>query len=392
MPNSGRLATLRDEVAIIGVGETDYPDDYRRVRAGDIYSDAYGYAAVAFKRALADAGLGRDDIDGLIINPTLAYERTAEMLGIEPRWEAEAEAMSSVFEAVAAIACGFAECIALIYGNDQRSASVAYGGPEATGGAKFLSYVYYSPWGMTSQGAIYALMMRRYMEETGFTSEDLGHVAVAERGFASLNPNAIMRKGISLGDYLAAPYIAEPLRLLDYCLINDGGVALILTTAERARTLRQPLVTVTALARADENVDATTLRPRMSYYQKGHELVRADLYEMAGFGPEDVDVLEIYDSFSCHIPFALEGFGFARPGEANRLMREVGIGPGGKLPVNTHGGHLSCSYMQGWCHQVEAVRQARGEAGDRQISKARHIQYITDTNGKTASFILGKRS
>jgi acetyl-CoA acetyltransferase len=378
---------------VVGVGETDYPADYARARAGERYSDAYGYATTAFKRAIADAGLTRDEIDGLIVGPTLSYERTAEVLGIEPRWAARSDAVGSIFEGVLAISSGMAECVALVYGNDQRTVGTAYGGPEAMGGAEYLSYVYYAPWGMTSQGALYALMTQRYMQLTGFEERDLGQIAVALRQFSSLNPAAIMPKPITIEDYLTAPYIVEPLRLLDYCLINDGGVALILTTAERARGLPKPLVTIAALARADENIDATSMRPRlMDFYHRGHGLARTDLYAMAGFGPGDVDCLQVYDSFSCHVVYALEGFGFCEPGEVDSFLRERGIGPGGKLPTNTSGGHLSHSYMQGWNHQVEAVRQARGEAGDRQVPQARHIQYISDVAGKTLSVIYRRGS
>jgi len=256
------------------------------------------------------------------------------------------------------------------------------------GGTDFLSYVYYAPWGYTSQGALYAMMTQRYMQLTGFASQDLGLVPVAQRQFSSLNPSAIMRTPISLDDYLAAPYIVEPLRLLDYCLINDGGVALLLTSADRARRLRRPLVTIAALARADENVDATSMRPRlMDFYHHGHDLARADLYAMTGIGPKDINCLQVYDSFSCHVVYALEGFGFCQKGEVGGFMREQGIGPGGKLPTNTSGGHLSHSYMQGWSHQVGAVRQARGEAEERQVRDARHVQYISDVAGKTLSVI-----
>jgi acetyl-CoA acetyltransferase len=393
MPNLERLSRLVNEVAVVGLGETDYPADYRRARASERYSDAYGYAVTAFTRALADCGLERDDLDGLVVGPTLSYERTAEVLGLEPRWAASGDAITAIFQGVLAITAGLAECVALVYGNDQRTAGTAYGGPEAMGGSEYLSYVYYAPWGMTSQGALYALMTQRYMQLTGFGAADLGRIAVAQRQFASLNPAAIMPKPITLEEYLAAPYIVEPLRLFDYCLVNDGGVALILTTAERAGRLPKPLVTIAALARADENIDATSMRPRlMDFYHRGHELARADLYAMAGFGPEDVDCLQVYDSFSCHVVYALEGFGFCRPGEVGPFLREQGIGPGGELPTNTGGGHLSHSYMQGWNHQVEAVRQARGEAGLRQVAGARHVQYVSDIAGKTFSVIYRRGS
>lgn len=393
MPNLERLSRVAGDVAVIGVGESDYSEDYRRTRAGERFSDGYGYGATAFKRALADAGLSRDDVDGLVVGPTLAYERTAEVLGIEPRWAAQADAAQSVIHGVLAIATGLAETVALVYGNDQRTAGTSYGGPQQMGGESYLSYVYYAPWGMTSQGALYALMTRRYMELCGLSEAELGEVAVAQRAFASMNPRAIMRKRITLEDYLAANYISEPLRLFDYCLINDGGVSLILTTSERARSSHRPLVTIAGIGRADENVGASSLEPRLlDFYHRGHHLAREQLYAMAGIGPEDVDSLQVYDSFSCHIVYALEGFGFCPPAEVGKFLHEQRIGPGGRLPVNTSGGHLSESYMQGWNHQIEAVRQLRGEEGERQVERCRHVQYISDVAGKTVSVIYRREA
>jgi acetyl-CoA acetyltransferase len=222
------------------------------------------------------------------------------------------------------------------------------------------------------------------------SSADLGQIAVAQRQFACLNPNAIMRTPITIEDYLEARFITEPLRLFDYCLINDGGVALILTTKDRARRSEGPVVTIKALGKADENTDATSLRPRLTtFYHEAHHRVRDQVYGTAGVGPEDIDAVQIYDSFSCHILYALEGFGFCGEGQAPSFIRERGIGPGGGLPINTAGGHLSESYMQGWAHQVEAVRQVRGAAGERQTPGARHVQYISDVAGKVVSVIYG---
>src|SRR5690606_37680449 len=180
--------------AVVGIGHTDWVEDYRRVRNGEKPYDSYGYAAQAFARALADAGIDRSEVDGLIVGPTTAYERMGEVLNIDPRWGGQADAVQAVMQAVLAIHSGMAEVVALVYGNDQRSAAVQYGGPEAMGGGAFLSYVYHSPWGLTSQGALYALMYQRYKELNGLDDSTLGQVSVAQRQWASLNPNAIMRK------------------------------------------------------------------------------------------------------------------------------------------------------------------------------------------------------
>ena len=384
-------SNLRRVAAVAGVGHTDWAGDWKRVRTGEKPTDSYGYGALAFREALADVGLTRADIDGLIVGPTTAYERMSEVLGIDPRWGDQADAVLSMAQAVPAIEAGLAETIALVYGNDQRSAEIQYGGPQAMGGDAFLSYVYHSPWGLTSQGALYALTFRAYCDARGFDPLDLGHVAVAQRAWSSINPNAVMRKPITLDDYREAKYICEPLRLYDYCMINDGGVALIVTTAERAKKLRKPPVYIEALGRRDLNRGATSLEPRLTdFYFSAQQDCARQAYDMAGFGPRDMDLFQVYDSFSVHVPLALEGYGYCEVGEAGRFMREEGIGPGGKLPTNTSGGHLSETYMQGWAHQIECVRQLRGECGERQVPDCRHAHYTSDVAGKAVSIIYSR--
>ncbi len=383
--------SLAGVASVIGVGNTDFPHDHAEVRAGRKPHDSFGYAAVALARALGDAGIGRGEIDGLIVGPTTGYERMAEIVGINPRWGDQADAMSGVLKACMAIQSGLAEVVALIYGNDQRSAAIQYGGPEAMGGDAFLSYVYHSPWGLTSQGALYALMWRRHMELTGATEADLGQVAVAQRQWASGNPHAVMGKRITLEDYLASRYVAEPLHLYDYCMINDGGVAFIVAEASRARRLSSRAVPILGVGRSDMNEQATTLKPRLiDFYRPAQKEVAQQVYDMAGCGPRDIDALLVYDSFACHIPFALEGFGFCEVGGAGEFMRARGIGPGGKLPVNTHGGHLAESYMQGWAHQIEAVRRVRGDSAGHPIERCERVQFVSDVAGKVISVIYGR--
>ena len=372
---------MKDIAAVVGIGDTDYALDY--AAKGRPAQDAYGYAATAFRRALSDSGLDRDDIDGLVAGPTVALERLGEVLGIDSTWSTQADAANAVMSAVTAIQAGLVECVALVYGNDQRSAGTAYGGPAASGGDRFLAYTYFAPWGLTSQGALYALTTSRYMATTGFAAEDLAEVAIAQRRYASLNPNAVRRSPINHSDYRACRLVCEPLRLLDYCMINDGGVAMIVTTAERARHLSTVPVSVSGFGRSDLNRDATSLRPRLiDFYHPAHRRAAEQASRMSGYGPDDVDVVQVYDSFSIHVPIALEGFGFCAEGDAAGLLRDGGIGPGGRLPVNTSGGHLSESYMQGWNHQVEIVRQLRHEAGARQVPDARVAQYLADVAGK----------
>lgn len=387
---AGSDLSLDNVAAVVGIGHSDWRADYAAVRADTKPFDSYGYGAVSLRRALADAGIDRSEVDGLIVGTTTAHGRASELYGVSPRWGCEADSAQAVVVAAMAIKAGFCEVVALVYGNDQRSAKVQYGGPQAMGGVANLSYVYHAPFGLTSQGALYALMQRRHMEVTGATERDLGQVAVAQRQWAKHNPAAIMQgRLITLEDYLASPYVAEPLHLYDYCLINDGGVALIVMEASRARRQGRKPVTIKTATRYDLHGESTTLRPRlMDFYHTGHRVVSKRVYDAVGEGPKDMDAVLIYDSFSCHIPFALEGFGFCGIGESGAFMAEAGIGPGGKLPVNTHGGHLSESYMQGWAHQIEAVRQLRGEAG-LNVPNCRRVQYISDVAGRVYSIIYG---
>ena len=382
---------LRRVAAVVGVGHTDWTGDWARTRAGEVPSDSLGYGATAFRNALADAGLRREDVDGLIVGPTTAYERMGEILGIEPRWGAQADAANAVIQACMAIRSGLAETVALVYGNNQRTVGTQYGGPQAMGGQAYLSYVYHSPWGLTSQGALYAMMFRAYQHARGFSEAELGEVGVAQRRWAGLNPDAIMRKPLTLDDYLASPYVCEPLHLFDYCLINDGGVALIIAEAGRARRIAATPVYIEAVARQDLNKGATSLEPRLTeFYLPAQKAAAERLFNGAGIGPQDVDVVQIYDSFSVHVPLALEGYGYCAVGDAGRLLREKGIGPGGALPVNTSGGHLSESYMQGWNHQIESVRQLRGDCGARQVPNCRFVHYSSDVAGKAISVLYAR--
>ena len=379
---------LRRSAAIVGIGHTDWRQDWARARDGETPNDAYGYGATAFKRALADAGIERGEIDGLIAGHTTAYERTGEVLGLNVRWGGQADAVSAILQAVMAIETGLAEVVALVYGNNQRTAKVQYGGTEAVGGEKFLAYVYHAPWGLTSQGALYAMTQRRFAHERGYSESDLGAVAVAQRAWAGLNPEAIMREPVTIDDYLASPYVVEPLHRLDYCLINDGGVALIIAEAGRAARMSERPVYIEAVGRSDLNGGATSLAPRLEdFYASAQRDVARQVFNTAGYGPEDVSLMQVYDSFSVHVPLALEGYGYCRPGEVGRLFRDQGIGPGGKLPINTSGGHLSETYMQGWNHQVEAVRQIRGECGSRQVPDCRLVHYSSDIAGKAISIL-----
>jgi acetyl-CoA acetyltransferase len=396
-PDLERLRPLRDTAAIVGVGETDYAADYRTgpsggaAAKGERATDSYTLAARAFRRALDDAGLRKDEIDGLCAGGPVAHERLSETLGLNPSWGISGDAPRCIVEAVQAIDAGLCTTVALVYGNAQRSMNTQYGGPQAMGGEAILSYVYYAPWGMTSQGALYAMMFKRHQLVYGTTEEQLAAVSIAFRRHASLNSNAVMQQPITREEYLAARYIVEPLRLYDYCLINDGAVALILRRADLARDGRQPPVLISGFGWSELNADSTQLRPRLKdFYFPAHRAVAAQVYGMAGVGPKDIDVYATYDSFSVHLLFTLEGFGFCEEGESGAFVQGGRIEVGGVLPCNTSGGMLSESYMQSWNHQVELVRQLRGGLGPRQVRDAAVAQYAHDVAGKCLSLIYTK--
>ena len=225
--------------AVVGVGHTRYG------RLPEF--DAYELGLWALKDALADAGLRFADIDGLIVNRIPDYQRFCEIAGISPDYVNITPGQGrfsgiDIETAAALIRDGLATTVALVYGNNGRSAGDRYGGAGDTYGSGGAGNWF--PYGMTSPGAFHALMARRHMELYGTTPDHLGTVSKTFRDHAALNPSAVMRNPFTLADYHASRYICEPLHLLDYCLINDGGVALILTTAERARDLKQTPVYV----------------------------------------------------------------------------------------------------------------------------------------------------
>jgi acetyl-CoA acetyltransferase len=374
---------LRGKYAVVGVGTTTF---------GVIPGfDAYALGAWALREALADAGLAADQVDGLIVNRVPDYQRFGELFGINPRFVAQQPTQGrmsggSIVVAIAALEAGLCEYVALVYGNNGKQAGATYGG-EAEGGYGSGEATWMRPYGMTSPGAFHAMMFRRHMEEYGTTSEQLGAVAVAFRNHALLNPGAVMKQPITIADHQASRFIAEPLHLLDYCLINDGGVALIITSADRARDLAKPPVYILGFAEATQ-LDGSSLPP-VDYWYEPCRKVAEDVYAMAGLTCTDMDALQIYDNFSPTVLFSLEGFGFCPRGESGAWIQGGRLELGGEFPTNTSGGHLSESYMQGWALNVEAVRQIRGACGPRQVPNARFVQYIC-TSPVVTSVIYGR--
>jgi acetyl-CoA acetyltransferase len=235
---------------------------------------------------------------------------------------------------------------------------------------------YYIPHGLTAPPQWYSLMARRHMYEFGTKAEHLGAIAVAMRKHAQLNPNAVMRgKSMTLDDYLASPMITAPYRLFDCCLETDGAAAVIVTSAERARDLKRRPVYIMGVAAA-QPYPADEMTNRKDIFKTGLTIAAPEAFAMAGVAPNDIDFAEIYDCFTFEVLQQIEEAGFCKRGEGGPFVEGGRIELGGKLPINTHGGLLSEAHVLGMSHIVEATRQLRGDAGERQVKDA-HLGVVT---------------
>jgi acetyl-CoA acetyltransferase len=371
-----RMKLMKDRAAIVGVGASaqgTFPD-----------SDPYTLAIQAFRSALDDCGLGKTEIDGLIVQGpgNVSFVRMGEMLGINPivgaNFDVGGLATGPLIQyAVMLVATGMCETVALLYGNASRTEGRKFGGDTTVSpGREYSSAFYY--YGLTSPGAASAFQARMHFDTYGSSSAQLAAVPIAQRKHAILNPQAIKKEPLTVEKHQASKFICEPLHVYDYCLINDGGVAVIVTTPERARDLKKSPVYVTGMGRQDTYRGSSI--PNATLWRDTMPKAAEMAYGMSGVARSDVDALMVYDSFSINIWFSLENFGFCKVGEAGDFTQGGRIEIGGELPVNTHGGHLSESYMQGWLHQVEAVRQLRGECGARQVKDCEIVQYICRGN------------
>lgn len=352
-------------------------------------------AKEAFEDALSDAGLQKGDIDGLLTMPgTTApegarhYLALGELLGINPRisWSLSmggASVGTLIQQAALAIDAGMASTVACVFGDAAKTGgsrfNAAAGGDNDSWGI----------WGMFGNAANSAIAASRHMGVYGTTSEQLGWVGVTTRKHAALNPAAVMREPYTIDDHQSSRMIVEPLHLLDCCLITDGAVAIIVTSPERARANRQKPVSIMGMGQAHS---LQKLDKEDWWYMSHQRTAIHDAYAMAGVGPADIDVAQLYDNFTISVLLWLEHAGFVKPGESGPFV-EGGerISIGGDLPINTSGGNLSESYMQGWLHVVEGVRQLRGGLGERQV-KGAEVSLVTGrgmTLNTSAALVLG---
>jgi acetyl-CoA acetyltransferase len=355
--------SLRGRAAIVGVAESDLGE----VGPGPTPLDLIGQAT---SRALEDAGLEKEDVDGLFSAsayyhmPTLSV---GEYLGIRPRYS-DATSMggssfvSHLFHAAAAIDAGLCEVALIAYGSTQRSA-----GGRLVSGSETLPYE--APYRPRYPVSMYALVASRHMHEYGTTREQLAEVAVAAREWAKLNPKAFVREDLSVEDVLDSRMISSPLSVLDCCLVTDGGGAVLVTSAGRARDLRKPPVYLLGAGEAHWHRNISQM-PDLTVSAAAESAPRA--YRMAKIGAEDVDVAMLYDAFTINTVLFLEDLGFCEKGEGGTFISGGRISPGGEPAVNTNGGGLSYNHpgMYGLLLLVEAARQIRGECGERQVADA----------------------
>jgi acetyl-CoA acetyltransferase len=363
-------ASLKNKVAIVGVGESDIG----RVP----HMSGLGLNAQAARRALDDSGLKLSDIDGVLT----AYSFTepyfmlgsvlCEYLGVKPRFNASvvsggASPAIMFKHAAEAIASGQAETVLICAGENRAT---GLGRDAAVAALMAVGHPYFEqPYG-TSIPGFYAMIAQRHMHEYGTTREQMAQVAVTTRAHALLHPNAHMKKPITLQEVLDAKPIADPLGMLDCCLISDAGGAFIVTSAERAKDLKSKPVYLQGIGEyhTHEHLMCAPSLTQFGALESGRIA-----YEMAGLGPKDMDLAQLYDCFSIVPIIEAEELGLCEPGAGGSLWTDGHTKIGGRIPVNTHGGMLSHAHAGaagGLFGIVEAVRQLRGGLGDRQVEGA----------------------
>ena len=360
------MGRIGGRVAIVGLGHTVQGE-----LPGQTVEEIAVDAAIA---ALADAGLTRADLDGLIACKSVQGGgndvAVGHLLGVNLPYVQSLDYGTCNFSlhlATMAILSGMAETILLTYGANARSGKFDFGKPMY--GVDMAEAA-----GLVHIAGRAGLALQRHKHLYGTTDEQFGMLAVGQRQWAQRNPNAIFRTPLTMDDYLAEPYMVEPLRRSDVTMISDGGVAFVVTSAERAADLPHKPIYVAGVSehagvKGEHNAE-NLLRP---WLRDSAEM----LWSSSGLSAADVDALYIQDPTAVWSLQMLEHYGFCGIGEGGPFLAEGHTLPGGDLPLNTHGGQLSESYTWGWMHLVEAVRQLRGQAGDRQLDDPRVALYCS---------------
>ncbi len=389
--------TVRDAAAVVGIGQTEFSKKSGRTELR--------LAVEAVSAALADAGLGPDAVDGLT---TFTYDTSPEIQVSRALGLGELTFFSRVpygggaacgvlHQAVMAVATGAATVVVVYRALNMRSGSRAGTKAGAVTGpahAEEVGRSWYAPLGIRTPAAYAALFASRYMHEYGATSTDFGLVSVLSRQHAANNPRAwFYQQPITLEEHQSSRWIVEPLRLLDCCQESDGGVAVVVTTPERARDLRRPPVLIRAAAQgsaADQHEMTSFYRPSPLDAQLPEAAaVARQLYGVAELQPADIGAAMIYDHFTPYVLPQLEAFGFCGPGQAADFIRAGEIAMKGSLPLNTHGGQLGEGYLHGMNGITEAVRQVRGDSVN-QVDGIEHVLVTAGAGVPTSAAILGR--
>jgi acetyl-CoA acetyltransferase len=371
--------SLRGKCAIVGLGQT---------RMGKTFDHPgpVGFAIEAVKLALDDAGLERSDLDGLLVNPGITWMGNGmasftlqQAMGLtDLRLSATmglggATAGAMIMHATQAIDAGMASTVACVF-SDAPLQPPAAGRTAGSGGAYGFTRGLDAAYGQYGVNAQYAFVARRHMHLYGTTQDQLGSIAVNQRKWANLNPQAQFHDTpMTLADYRASRWVVEPFHLFDCCLVSNGGLAVIVTSAERAKNLGHPPVYVLGMGQGHPGGDP------MDTLVSGAPLAKKTAFAMAGIDLKDIDLAEIYDCYTFTVLITLEDYGFCKKGEGGPFVADGVTAPGGKLPVNTGGGQLSSFYMWGMTPICEAVIQVRGNGGKRQVP--RHEVALVSGNG-----------
>jgi acetyl-CoA acetyltransferase len=382
------MADISGKIAIVGAAESDQIG-----RVPD--KPALMLHAEAARNALAEAGLTKNDVDGLLTAGVSTLE-LGEYLGIEPRFTDGTSVGGSSFvihlaHAALAIASGYCNVALITHGESGRS---RVGMPARAVAPDALASQFEAPYGLPQPVGSYALACSRHMAEYGTTKEQLAEIAVATRKWAMLNPKAMMRDPITIEDVINSRPISWPFNLLDCCLVTDAGGAVVLTSTERAGNLRQTPIALLGFGEGHDH-SLISQMPSLTSFAARHSGRRA--FEMAGVTHSDLDLAMIYDSFTYTVLLSLEELGFCGKGEGGAFVSNQRTAPGGDFPLNTSGGGLSYNHpgMYGMFAIIEAVRQLRHDYADqgiRQVKDAK-LAIVHGTGGVLSSAgtaILGR--
>ena len=384
--------SLKDKAAIAGMGMTEFSKNSGR--------SEMQLAVEAITAALADAGIEPADVDGLC---TYTLDNNSEVEILRNIGAKDLTyftrvsfggggACAPLMHAAMAVATGVAKNVVCYRAMNERSGQrFGQPGTYSLPQSEILLNDFQIFHGIMVAATMMAIPMRRYMHETGATAEDFANYSIAARKHAATNPKAFFYgKPITREDYMNSRMISDPFRLLDCCQESDGAVAFVITTAERARSLRQKPVYIRAAAQGAPN----GMMLCTSYYKpdivprEECKVVGDQLYKMAGVSPKDIQTAIIYDHFGPTVLPSLEGYGFCNPGEAKDFIKNGNIEIGGSLPVNTNGGQLGEAYIHGMNGVAEAVRQVRGTAVN-QVPNVENVLATAGTGLPTSGLILG---